>query len=358
MKVNASVAAKEVRFHSLFETTPELIVYQDKEGFILDVNPAFVRLVGETKEQLLNRPYYELLPPEIQPFFKEKLAEAFTGKVVRFDMFAAQGNSPTRHWDVVKVPLMENGVVVGVHMIARDITDRTLIQQQLFSQNRDLQDFTYIVSHNLRAPLTNALGLVSMLGTEERGSPIFAATWAHLQTSLHQLDHVVQDMNTILAIRDQQDLLKPTAVLLAEVVQQVILSLQELLTQCGGTVRVSIPDHLEVLGNRNYLSSTFFRLLSNAIKYRADNRPLEVDVKATHQVGQRPVITVTVTDNGSGFDMKQAGTDVFKIYKRFHPTRPGRGVGLYLVKAQVESMGGHIEVSSQLNKGTTFLLSF
>ena len=358
MKTSTPIADKEVRFHSLFENTPELIIYQNEEALILDANLAFISIVGESKEQLLNRPYCELLPPEVRPLFKEKLAVAFTGKVVRFDIFAAQGNSSPRHWDVMKVPLMENDVVVGVHMIARDITEKTLSQQQLFAQNRDLQDFTYIVSHNLRAPLANALGLVNMLSTEEPGSPNFAASWTHLQTSLHQLDQVMQDMNTILTIRDKQDLMKSAAVPLAEVVQQVIQSLQELLTQCGGTVLVDIPDHLEVLGSRNYFCSIFFSLLSNAIKYRADNRPLQVDLKATQQVGQGPVITVTVTDNGSGFDVKQAGTDVFKLHKRFHPTHLGRGVGLYLVKAQVESMGGHIEVSSELDKGTTFLLSF
>jgi signal transduction histidine kinase len=73
----------------------------------------------------------------------------------------------------------------------------------MFAQNRDLQQFTYIVSHNLRAPLANALGLVKLLGTEVAGSPYFTQTHAYLQANLHHLDQVLRDMDIILAIRDQ-----------------------------------------------------------------------------------------------------------------------------------------------------------
>ena len=349
------IAASEVRFRSLFENTPELILYQNEKATILDANPAFLDLVEAPKESVVNRPYADFLPPAVQQLFADKLAEAFTGKTVRFEMFAAQGNSKPRHWDIVKVPLIEQGRVIGVHMIARDITEKTQAQEEIFAQNKDLQQFTYIVSHNLRAPLASALGLVDILGTKEPGSPEFEDTRTYLQTSLHQLDHVLQDMNTILAIRDKQQLAPPETVPLADVLQQVVQNAQEVLTQCGGTVRLSFPDRFEVQGNRAYLYSVFFNLLSNSIKYRAAGRPLHVDVTATGAADQPKVITFT--DNGSGFDLAQAGENVFKLYKRFHPEHPGRGVGLYLVRAHVESMGGRIDVRSQPDHGTTFTLT-
>ncbi len=61
-------------------------------------------LVEEPKEKVINRHYNDFLPPEVQPLFKQKLQEAFTGKTIRFEMYASQGNSAPRHWDVVKVP--------------------------------------------------------------------------------------------------------------------------------------------------------------------------------------------------------------------------------------------------------------
>ncbi len=353
MQRPAPIAAPEVRFRSLFENNPELILYQNEESTILDANPAFLALVEQTRDQVLNRPYaVDFLPLDVRPLFKEKLREAFTGKTVRFEMYAAQGNSAPRHWDVLKVPLSEQGKVVGVHMIAQDITEKMQAQQEIFAQNRDLQQFTYIVAHNLRAPLANALGLVDLLRTEEPGSAYFEETRTHLQASLHQFDLVLRDMNTILSVRDKLGLAGSEVVPLAEVAHQVVQNLQEVLDQCGGTVRVDIPADLRVEANRAYLYSIFFNLLSNAIKYRADERPLHVDITATG--GETRETMIVVADNGSGFDQELAGDDVFKLYKRFHVDRPGRGMGLYLIKTHVESMGGRIEVRSRVGEGTRF----
>lgn len=355
MATTAPLAAGEVRFRSLFENTPEIILYQSEDSLILDANPAFLALVGKTKAEVLGRPYRDFLHPEVHALFSEKLRAAFTGQTMRFDMYTAQDGAPPRHWDVVKVPLWEGGRVVGVHMVARDITDKMRTQEELFAQNQDLQQFTYIVSHNLRAPLANALGLVDLLGTEDPASPYFAEAQAHLLHNLRQLDQVLQDMNTILAVRDRQGLAAQEDVGLADVVAQVVQGLQDMLDECGGTVRVDMAAGLAVRANRAYLHSIFLNLLSNAVKYRAATRPLRVVVSAT--AGPGAGTTITVADNGSGFDRERAGTDVFKLYKRFHPQQPGRGVGLYLVKSHVDSMGGHLGVRSQIDVGTSFTLA-
>ncbi|MBO2011285.1 PAS domain-containing sensor histidine kinase [Siccationidurans soli] len=352
MASDAPIAASEIRFRSLFENTPEIILYQNEAGTILDANPAFLALVELPKELVIGREYNEFLPPEVRPMFSDKLREACSGRTVRFDMATSQGASETRHWDVVKLPLWEEARVVGVHMIARDITEKTKNQQEIFTQNQDLQQFTYIVSHNLRSPLANALGLVELLRTEAPDSPYFAPTHAHLQQNLQQLDQVLRDMNTILTIRDQQHLGAAEAVPLAEAVQQVVHGLADVLTQAGGTVQVAIPATARVRANRAYLHSIFLNLLTNAIKYRATERPLRVEITAEPE-GERGQC-ISVADNGSGFDQERAGADVFRLYKRFHPNHPGRGLGLYLVKTHVESMGGHISVQSRVDEGTRF----
>jgi PAS domain S-box-containing protein len=355
VKTTTPIADTDIRFRSLFENTPELILYQNEASTILDANPAFLALVQLPKEEVLNRPYDAFLPPEVRGVLREKLAEAFTGQVVRFEMYASQGNSPPRHWDVVKVPLWEDNRVVGVHMVARDITEKTQQQHKLFNQNHDLQQFTYIVSHNLRAPLANALGLVGLLGTEKAGTPEFEYARAYLKTSLQQLDQVLLDLNTVLAIRDKEPSAEPEDVLLAEVVHQVRQNLHAELHECGGTLRTTVPAGFRVHGHRAYFYSIFFNLLSNAIKYRDAHRPLLVELTATAQAGQGQVIAFT--DNGVGIDLAQAGADLFKLYQRFHPQHSGRGVGLYLVKTHVERLGGHIAVSSQVGTGTRFSIT-
>jgi signal transduction histidine kinase len=217
-----------------------------------------------------------------------------------------------------------------------------------------LQQFTYIVSHNLRAPLANALGIVGMLSAEVPGSAAFMEAQTHLLDNLQQLDQVLRDMNTILSIRDRQGIAGPETVPLRELVQQVVQGLADVLKQIGGTVQVNIAEALHVRANLAYLHSIFLNLLSNALKYRAPERSLRVSVTATGSTETQK--QVTVTDNGLGFDRARAGADVFQLYKRFHPQHPGRGLGLYLVKTHLATMGGHIEVNSQENEGTSFTL--
>lgn len=354
MDTGAPLVPNEERLRSLFENSPELILFQDKAGIILDANPAFLALVGEPKERVLNRPFADFLPVAIRPLFDEKLQEAAAGHTVRFDMYTAPGQSETRHWDVVKMPLWAEGQVLGVHMLARDITEKTRTQEELTAQNKDLQQFTYIVSHNLRAPLANALGLAEMLGQEKAGSPEFEQARTFLQHNLHQLDLVLRDMNTILSIRDKQGVTVPESVALLPLVEQVVGSLQDVLDECDGSVELRIPADLHVLAQRAYLYSIFFNLLSNALKYRAAQRPLRVVVTAMR--GAAGEITLEVADNGSGFDQAQAGDNVFKLYQRFHPQHSGRGVGLYLVKTHVESLGGRIEVASRVDEGARFTI--
>ena len=161
---------------------------------------------------------------------------------------------------MVKIPVVENKEVVGVHMVARDNTDKMQAQEEILEKNKDLQQFTYVVSHNLRSPLTNALGLVDLLEVLEPGSTDFNSSLIHLRSSLLQFDQVVKDMNSILSIRDQESLVQSEFVSLVGVVQQVVENFQEAFNDCGGTVRVNIPDDFRVVANKAFLYSIFFNL--------------------------------------------------------------------------------------------------
>jgi signal transduction histidine kinase len=159
-------------------------------------------------------------------------------------------------------------------------------------------------------------------------------------------------MNTIPAIRDQQRLKAAETVPLADVVHRVMQGLQELVEQAGGTIDVHIPETFRLLASQPYLHSIFINLLSNALKYRADERPLHVVVTATENPATGKAIVVA--GNGSGFDQERTGANVFQLYQRFHTQPAGRGVGMYLIKTHVESMGRRLEVHSRLGEGTRF----
>jgi len=106
---------------------------------------------------------------------------------------------------------------------------------------------------------------------------------------------------------------------------------------------------------RSYLYSIFYNLSSNSIKYR--------------QTGIAPVITITshklknkielcFKDNGKGIDLVRNGSQLFGLYKRFDTTMEGKGMGLFMVKTQVEALGGTIQIKSKLGEGTEFTIQF
>jgi hypothetical protein len=101
--------------------------------------------------------------------------------------------------------------------------------------------------------------------------------------------------------------------------------------------------------------SIFYNLISNSIKYRSAN-PLVIKVRSFASITGQTIIEVT--DNGLGIDLDKQGKDIFKLYKRFHIHVPGKGLGLYLVRTQMEINGGRVEVESQPGQGTTFRLIF
>ncbi|MFC6223563.1 PAS domain S-box protein [Hymenobacter artigasi] len=261
--------------------------------------------------------------------------------------------------------LLRDAVGRAVRMMGamQDITSRKQAERQrqqltekLISQNADLYQFAYIVSHNLRAPLANALGFSDLLTRVDKESVVFGASLQKLQTSLRLFDEVLTDVNEILLVRDEQAGYRPEPVPLAAVCQQALQGLHEALQAAGGQLHIMIPADLRVAGSRAYFHSIFHNLISNAIKYRAESRPLRINIVSTTAAAQG--LAITVRDNGSGFDRERAGDNVFQLYRRFHVGQSGRGIGLYLVRAHVEAMGGQVTVASRPNEGTEFTLYF
>ena len=253
-------------------------------------------------------------------------------------------------------PLRMIGAMQDVTKRQQAAAEQRRLTERLTRQNADLQQFVYIVSHNLRAPLANALGFTRLLGQVDRGSEVFDNSLDKLHTSLGQLDQVLTDVNDILTLRDEPGGYQPEPVPLAEVCRQAAEGLGENLRAAGGHLDNRLPEDLRLNGRRAYFHSIFHNLLSNAVKYRAEDRPLRIIIAATPC--PEGYVDIDVADNGSGFDQGRIGDDIFQLYRRFHSDKSGRGIGLYLVKAHTEALGGRVVVRSQPGVGTHFTLSF
>ena len=121
------------------------------------------------------------------------------------------------------------------------------------------------------------------------------------------------------------------------------------------TCQVDMPKNLNIMGIPAYVDSIFLNLLTNGIKYSSPDRaPL---LKISSEITDKNVI-LSFEDNGLGINLKRHGKKIFGMYKTFHRNKDAKGIGLFITKNQIEAMNGHIEVESEVNKGTTFKLFF
>ena len=342
------------------------VIITDSERRIEWVNEGFSRLTGYSLEEAVGHIPSDLLHrpgPQTQAFNSVK-EDMVKGQPVSFEILNYR-KSGEEIWFWVQVnPIYdEKDQLVRFVTVQTDITDLKKTQlelseltKDLYRQNSDLQQFTYIVSHNLRAPVANALGLTDILTSMDKGAEMYEATLDNLKCSMGQLDTVIKDMNTVLSIRDSKGLVEQEFLEVEQVLQQALDSLQISLQACGGQVRFTCTAGPRVKAHKASLYSIFYNLLSNAIKYRSADRPLQIYIKCLARSDRGTVISFS--DNGSGFDMAKARANIFGLYKRFHPEKKGRGIGLFLVKSYLEAMGGRIEVSSQAGAGTRFLIFF
>lgn len=220
--------------------------------------------------------------------------------------------------------------------------------EELVRHNNELLQFSYTVSHNLRGPVARLLGLMNLISfnpdPEEKERLIKL-----LQQSTIDLDAVLKDLNLIIDLRNRIYKVREK-IMLEEEWQKCCSLLQDYLLP-EYSIQADFTEQPHIYSIRAIVQNIFYNLLSNAIKYRSPDRKLEV------RIVSRPSENGTslhMSDNGLGIDLVNQRENIFKLYKRFHLHVTGKGLGLYLVKTQIEVLEGTIDVESELNRGTTF----
>ncbi|QNF34305.1 GAF domain-containing protein [Adhaeribacter swui] len=222
----------------------------------------------------------------------------------------------------------------------------------LQAKNDQLEDFAHIMSHNLRSPLSNITGL-HQLYQDEPNLENAAFAIEHIKRVSDNMTQTIEDLNVILKTRINRQL-PVEEVQLSEIIQKE----QQNLLAIPGQAPVEWHVDLQVktiLLPKIYVESFLHNLMSNAIKYRSPERAPVVTIKSW-LANER--IYIAVSDNGLGMNLAKMGDKLFGLYKTFHRHENAKGLGLYLTKMQIEALGGTIEVASELNKGTTFTVSF
>jgi signal transduction histidine kinase/CheY-like chemotaxis protein len=255
--------------------------------------------------------------------------------------------------------MLSNESVRGIIFNYRDISERMEADLQrekmtldITQRNRDLEQFTYIVSHNLRAPVANILGISNLLDIADLEEGHKREALMGITSSARRLDEVISDLNAIL--QEKQKITENKQIVYFQVlVDDVHSSLENIIKGENISIKTDFEDAESIATIKSYLYSIFYNLIANSIKYRRVDIPLLVEVRSARKKNK---IRLSFKDNGLGINLKTQGDKVFGLYKRFHPGTEGKGMGLFMVKTQVETLGGSISVESEINEGTEFTI--
>jgi len=245
--------------------------------------------------------------------------------------------------------------------IQRDVTEqknqekeKEQLINELTQNNKDLRQFSYITSHNLRAPLSNLIGLLKLINDIYIPNEELKLIIDGFSKSTYLLNETISDLGRVVIIRDNPSIEKQN-ITFEESFKNVIEQITILVDNNNPEIIIKNENNLSIYSNKAYFESILLNLLTNSIKYKSPERELTITISILDRDNFTELL---FEDNGIGIDLKKYSDKLFGLYQRFHNYPDSKGLGLYLVKSQIESMGGEITLESEVNKGTKFIIKF
>lgn len=355
---------------NLLDKIGQGVTATDKKFNVIYWNNSAENMYGYTQEEVLGRNIHDILQFEKNPDDKiENFEKLKTGYSITGELMARKKDRELLPVQLSKSPLFDsNNELEGIVSIHSDISDlktserelKKLNQElrahtnELVAANKGLEQFSYIVSHNLRAPVANILGIAELFKNGTQDDETKQILRQEMFNNVDRLDNVVKDLNNILSVKANTNL-KRERIDLHEMVDSIFKDNNLLIENENVILRTNFKAIREVKTVKVYLHSILSNLISNSIKYKRPDVDPEINI--TTEIDRNQVIII-FSDNGLGIDIARKGKDLFGLYKRFHYHVEGKGMGLFMVKTQVEMLGGKIEVKSMESKGTEFIISF
>ena len=391
------VVQEHYRLTALLNNSSDFIGLATPRGQALYINPAGRQLVGIAS----STPVAEL---KITDFFFAKDVSMVQDTILPtvLEQGRWSGEFRFRHFDTGQaIPIFytlftvndpDTGELLGLATITLDITERqqreaelqsfreqlALTNQELAAANEelraanedlyqtndhlkrvntDLDNFVYTASHDLKAPISNMKGLLSLLAQslslESKESPRTQNVLQMMDKSVARFMNTIAELSEIARLEKQSN--QPAEPIdLAAVIQEVLEDIAPAVEEANAQVLIDVAQCSTIRFSPKNLRSVVYNLLSNAVKYCDPLRPPVVRVSCQAAEGYQ---IFTVADNGLGMNLTE-DTKLFGMFQRLHDHVEGTGVGLYIVKKIIENAGGKIEVTSQVGQGTTFQVFF
>ncbi|MCU0400384.1 MAG: PAS domain-containing sensor histidine kinase [Algoriphagus sp.] len=346
-------------YELFFELTADLFCIAGYDGYFKKINTSVSKVLGYSMEELYSRPISDFIHPEDKSTTTRVREQLLQSKpLLNFENRYLTKTGETVWLSWTSMPIDSEQVVFA---IAKNITHKKEIEAQrnsLLTQlshlNQELKQLTFSTSHDLRAPVNNLLLAFDLLDAEKIKDQDTLELIQLVRNSGNKLYFTLNKYVDALKERHEKET-SIESIALSEVLSSVCLSIKSLINSAKATITHDFSGGDMVKFNREYIDSIILNLITNSIKYaRPEVYPtIHFSTKSTERT-----LRLSVKDNGQGMDMEKVGSRIFKLNQSFHGNSDSKGVGLYLVYHHVTSLGGKIEVESEVNKGTTFTISF
>ncbi|MEM0516726.1 PAS domain-containing sensor histidine kinase [Aequorivita flava] len=355
-KIQLKTAIQEEQFRQTFEHATIGMALVGLDGTWLKVNEGICEFLGYTKKELYKLTFKDITHPADLDKDMKYLVELLNNKRKNYEMekrYICKNGEIV--WAHLSVSLVRDDRGKALHFVSQilDINENKLLNDAMQEQNNRLINFAYIVSHNLRSHTGNIAMLLELLASED---PKLAENefLVHLKSASDNLNETVKHLNEVVVINTKiYDNLEPLN--LHQFIEKALLNIQGLIASTDSVIVNNCSPDIYIAGIPAYLDSILLNFLTNAIKYRSPDRIPNIEISTENTIR---FVVLKIKDNGSGINLKRDGAKLFGMYKTFHDNEDSRGIGLFITKNQVEVLGGKIEVTSEVGKGTEFSIYF